>query len=156
MNIITILILLILGIILLIVEFMLIPGITIAGIASVLAFGASIFFAFNYWGTLGGIITLVAIMIFVPVFLYFLFKGKAIQPLMLNSGIDGRIINIDNEKIKVGDEAITTSRLNPLGNIKVNGIITEARSKGMYIDPKIKVRIIKIEGNTVIVEPINS
>jgi membrane protein implicated in regulation of membrane protease activity len=156
MEVITILLLLVLGVVLLIVEFMLIPGITVAGIASVLAFGTSIFFAFSYWGTLGGIITLVAIIIFIPVFLYFLFKGKAMTPMMLNSGIDGKVISFDNEKIKIGDEGITSGRLAPMGNIKVNGLTIEARSRGIFIDPKTKIKIVKIEGNTVIVEPINS
>ncbi len=156
MGIITVLILLALGVLLLIVEFMLIPGVTVAGIASVLAFGASIYFAFSYWGTVGGIITLIAVLVFVPVFLYFLFKGNAIKPMMLNSGIDGRVITVEGEKIKVGDEGVTIGRLAPSGNAKFNGITVESRSRGIFIDPKTKVKIIKIEGNTVIVEPINS
>jgi membrane-bound ClpP family serine protease len=94
--------------------------------------------------------------VFVPVFLYFLFKGNAIKPMMLNSGIDGRVITVEGEKIKVGDEGVTIGRLAPSGNAKFNGITVESRSRGIFIDPKTKVKIIKIEGNTVIVEPINS
>lgn len=155
MEIITIILLLLLGIILLVTEFMLIPGITIAGIGSVISFGFGIFLSFEYWGNLAGIITLVAVIVFVPVFLYFLFKGKAVKSIMLNSIIDGKVKNIDDQKIKIGDEGITIGRLAPSGMAKINGLSIDARSNGTFIDHKTKIKIIKIERNTVIVEPIN-
>lgn len=155
MEILTVLLLILLGIVLLIIEFMLIPGITIAGIASVIAFGAGIVLSFQYWGTIPGLISLFAILIFVPVFLYFLFKGKAMKPMMLNTGIEGRVVNIDNKKIHIGDEGVSIGRLNPSGRIKIGEISVDARSRNLFVDPKTPVRIIKIEGNTVIVEPIN-
>lgn len=155
MEFLTILMLILLGIILLIIEFMLIPGVTIAGIASVIAFGAAIVLSFQYWGTVAGLISLFSILVFVPVFLYFLFKGRAMKPMMLNTGIDSKVINIDNQKIHIGDEGVSIGRLNPSGRVKIDKLSVEARSRGIYIDPKTPVRIIQIEGNTVIVEPIN-
>lgn len=155
MELLTILLLLLLGLILIIVEFMLIPGLSIAGIGAVISFGFSIYLSFKYWGNLAGIITLIAILVFVPVLLYFLFNGKAIKPMMLNSDIDGKVINIDEQKIHLGDEGITTGRLAPLGKAKINGITVEARSLGQFIDHQTTVKVIKIKGNTIIVEPIN-
>jgi membrane-bound ClpP family serine protease len=155
MELITILLLIVLGIVLLLVEFLLIPGISIAGVGCLISFGAAIFFSFKFWGTITGIITLVAILIFVPLLLYFLFKGKAVKPMMLAAEIDGKVKNIDEQKIKIGDEGTTVGRLAPMGKVKINGITVEARSLGQYIDPKTKIKSLKIEGNTVIVEPIN-
>ena len=155
MEILTVLLLILLGVILVIAEFMLIPGLSIAGIGAVIAFGISVYLAFKYWGTFAGIVTLIAILVFVPVMLYFLFKGKAVKPMMLNSDIEGKVINIDDQKIHIGDEGITTGRLAPLGKAKINGINVEARSLGSFVDQKTPVKVIKIEGNTVIVEPIN-
>ena len=155
MEIVTILLFLLLGIILLIVEFTLIPGLSIAGIGSLISFGASIYLAFKYWGNLAGILILIAVLIFVPVLLYFLFKGRAMKPMMLDSDIDGKIVNIDDQKIHLGDEGVTTGRLAPLGKAKINGITVEARSRGIFIDQQTPVKVIKIEGNTIIVEPIN-
>ena len=155
MEVLTVVLLLLLGVVLLIIEFMLIPGVTIAGIASVIAFGAGIVLSFQYWGTLPGLITLLATLVFVPVFLYFLFKGRAVKPMMLNSNITGKVINIDDQKIHVGDKGISIGRLNPGGMAKIEGISVEARSRSVFIDPKTPVKVIKIEGNTVIVEPLN-
>jgi membrane-bound ClpP family serine protease len=154
MEILTVILLILLGVVLLIVEFMLLPGATIAGIGSVLAFGVSIYLSFNYWGTLPGFVSLAVVLIFVPVMLYFLFKGRAMKPMMLESNIDGKVLTVDSEKIHVGDTGITIGRLVPSGNVKVNGTTIEARSRGIYIDPKTEIKIVKIEGNTVIVEPI--
>lgn len=154
MEIITIIILLALGIVLLITEFMLIPGVTVAGIGSVISFGLCVFLSFKYWGNVAGILTLIAVIVFIPIFLYFLFKGKAVKPIMLNTVIDSKVKNIDDLKIKIGDEGITIGRLAPSGMAKINGINIEARSLGTFVDQKTKIKVMKIEGNTVIVEPI--
>lgn len=155
MEILTVVILILLGVILLLVEFMLVPGVTVAGIGGLIAFAASVFFAFKYWGSLAGIIVLISILIFIPVLLYFLFKGRAVKPMVLESDIDGKVENIDNQLVKIGDEGETVGRLAPLGKARFNGNSYETRSLGSYIEPKTKVKVINIEGNTIIVEPIN-
>lgn len=75
--------------------------------------------------------------------------------MMLSAEIDGKIMNIDDQKIHIGDEGSTVGRLAPMGKAKVNGITVEAKSQGRFIDPHTKIKVLKIEGNTVIVEPIN-
>lgn len=155
MELFIIIILILLGVILLLVEFLLIPGVTIAGIGGIISFGVVVFLSFKFLGHLAGIIVLLSILIFIPVLLYFLFKGKAVKPMMLKSEIDGKVDTIDNQKIHIGDEGITIGRLAPLGKAKINDITAEARSLGSYVEPKTKIKVIKIEGNTIIVEPIN-
>ena len=155
MEILTVVLLILLGIILLLVEFLLIPGVSIAGIGSFISLVAAIVMSFKYWGNLAGIIVLLSVVVFVPVLLYFLFKGKTMKKMTLVSNIDGQVKTVDELKIKIGDLGETIGRLAPLGKAKFNGISAEARSLGGYVDPKTKVKVIKIEGNTVIVEPIN-
>jgi membrane-bound ClpP family serine protease len=155
MEIITIILLILLGVVLLLVEFLLIPGISIAGIGCLLSFGASVFFAFKYFGNLIGFIVLLSILIIVPLFIYFLFKGKAMKPMMLNTDIDGKVKNVEEGQIQPGDEGITIGRLAPAGKAKINGITLEVRSNGQFIDQQTKIKVLKIEGNSVYVEPIN-
>lgn len=155
MEILTVVLLLLLGVILLLVEFLLIPGISVAGIGSFIALVAAVVLSFQYWGNLAGIIVLLSVIVFIPVLLYFLFKGKAMKRMVLASDIDGQVKTVDELAIKIGDIGETIGRLAPLGKSKFNGISAESRSLGGYIDPKTKVKVIKIEGNTVIVEPIN-
>lgn len=155
MEILTVVLLLLLGVILLLVEFLLIPGVSIAGIGSFIAMVAAVILSFQYWGNLAGIIVLLSIIVFIPVLLYFLFKGKTMNRMVLSSDINGQVKTVDELEIKVGDIGETIGRLAPLGKAKFSGISAETRSLGNYIDPKTKVKVIKIEGNTVIVEPIN-
>ncbi|HUM88068.1 MAG TPA: hypothetical protein PKV50_00955, partial [Prolixibacteraceae bacterium] len=66
MEILIIIMLIILGIVLLFVEFMLIPGVSIAGVGSLLSFAGAVLFAWKTMGSAGGIITLVVELIIVP------------------------------------------------------------------------------------------
>lgn len=154
MDLLSVVLLIVLGVILLLVEFMLIPGISIAGVGSVIAFGAAIFLSFRYFGSLVGYLTLAAVLIAVPVLLYFLFKGKAVKPMMLESDVDGVVRTVDEQHIHAGDQGVTISRCTPGGKAKINGLSVEVRSLGIFIDPHTPVEVVRIEGNIVIVKPI--
>lgn len=153
MEILTIIVLIIVGIVLLAVEILLIPGLSIAGIGCILSFGASVYLAFKLFGTLVGFITLLVILILAPAFLYFLLKSKAVKPMMLESGIDAKVKTVDEKAIHPGDQGTTIGRLAPGGKAKINGQTVEVRSQGPYIDPKTPIEVVKIEGNIVIVKP---
>lgn len=156
MDILIIIILILLGVILLVVEFMLIPGLTVAGIGSLISFGLSIYYAFKHFSTLVGIITLLVVLIFVPIMLYLFFKGKAMKPMMLESEIDSKVEIIEENEIKKGDQGESIGRLAPSGKIKINGKAFEARTLGLFVDPHTPIEVIKTEGNIAIVKPINS
>jgi len=154
MEIVAVILLILLGVLLLLVEFLLIPGISIAGVGCLISFGFAVFLAFKYFGTFVGILVLLLILISTPLFLYFLFKGKATKHMMLNTDIDGKVKNVDAELIHAGDEGITIGRLAPSGKAKINDITLEVRSTSMLIDPQTKIKVLKVEGNSVYVEPI--
>ena len=155
MDILIIVILILLGMILLLLEFTLIPGLSVAGIGAFVSFGFSIYYAFKHFNTIIGIIVLFVIVIFVPILLYLLFKGKAMKPMMLNSEIDSKVKTIEETEIQKGDTGETIGRLAPSGKVKINGQTMEARSLGMFVDPHTPIEVLKIEGNIAIVKPIN-
>jgi len=154
MEIVTVVLLILLGVVLLLVEFLLIPGISIAGVGCLISFGIAVFLAFRYFGNFVGILVLLLILIATPLFIYFLFKGKATKHMMLNTDIDGKVKNVDKELIHAGDEGVTIGRLAPSGKARINDITLEVRSTGSLIDQKTKIKVLKIEGNSVFVEPI--
>ncbi|MBW8331304.1 MAG: hypothetical protein K0M40_04715 [Prolixibacteraceae bacterium] len=154
MNILIILFLIFLGIVLLLIEFTILPGITIAGVGGFLLFAYSIYLAFTSYGTLAGFLTLGFVMIVAPTIVVFFFKGKTGKKLVLDTIITGVANQID-DKIKVGDIGTTIGRLAPMGKIKVNNEVVEVKSTGSFIDPGEKVRIIEIEKSLITVEPLN-
>ncbi len=155
MNFLIIIFLIILGIILLLIEVTILPGITIAGIGSFLLLVYSVYLAFTSYGALIGILTLAFVLIAAPLIVYFLFKGKAGKTMVLKTVLTGIANEIDHEKVKVGDVGITIGRLAPMGKIKVNDEVIEVRSTGTFVNPGEKVIIIHIEKSLVTVEPLN-
>jgi membrane-bound ClpP family serine protease len=155
MNFLIIIFLVILGIVLLLIEVTILPGITIAGVGSFLVLVYSVYLAFTTYGSLIGFLTLAFVLIVSPLLVYYFFKGKAGKSMVLNTVLTGVANEINPEKVKVGDIGVTIGRLAPMGKIKVNDEVVEVRSTGTFVNPGEKVRIIHIEKSMVTVEPLN-
>lgn len=155
MNLLIIIFLIFLGIVLLLIEFVIVPGVTIAGIGGFLMLAASVYLAFTTQGNLVGFITLAFVLFISPYLIYKMFKTRLGRKMMLESEITGVSNAIVAESVKVGDEGITVSRLAPIGKVKVNGGTVEAKSTGIFIDQHTKVKVIEVLKTQIIVEPIN-
>ncbi len=155
MSLFAIILLILLGLLLLLIEFAVIPGVTIAGIGGFLMLGASVYIAFDQYGTLAGFITLAIVLILAPVMIYYFFKSRAGKKMVLNAKIDGNVGAIKQEKIKVGDVGKTIGRLAPMGKVRINNETVEAQSTGLLIDQNTEIKVIKILSNKIIVEPVN-
>ncbi|QIA08992.1 NfeD family protein [Draconibacterium halophilum] len=154
MSILAIILLILLGLILLLIEFAVIPGVTIAGIGGFLLLGGAVYVAFAEYGVLPGFITLAIVLILAPAMIYYFFKSRTGKKMILEKNIDGKLELINKEKIVVGDTGKSIGRLAPMGKIKVNGEIVEAQSTGSFIDHNTEIKILKIDFNKIIVEPL--
>lgn len=153
MSISVIIALVIIGILLLLVEFLIVPGVTIAGIAgTILIIGAVLCGYYFHESSVGHYLLLSTIGLITIIFVA-AFKTKTWQKLGLNTSIDGHVEGIGDDKYKVGDTGKTISRLAPIGKIMIQESIVEARSMGGYIDPDVDVVIIRAEKNKLFVEP---
>jgi membrane-bound ClpP family serine protease len=155
MSIFAIILLILLGLVLLLIEFAVIPGVTIAGIGGFLLLAASVYISFSEYGTGAGFLTLTFVLVASPLMVYYLFKSKSGKKMILESKIDGKVETINNSKINVGDTGKSVGRLAPMGKVKVNGEIIEAQSTGSFIDQNKEIRILKILSNKIIVELLN-
>ncbi len=154
MTIFIILFLILLGVLLLLIEFAVIPGITIAGIGGFLLLGASVYMAFDSYGVIPGIITSVFVLLVVPFLFYKFFKSKSGKKMILGSEIEGRVVEVDSAIIHPGDEGITIGRLAPTGKVRINNQTMEAKSISGFVDPKVKIKVVEVLKTQVIVEPI--
>lgn len=142
------------GIVLLIIEFFVIPGITFAGIIGTILVGFGIYAAYKTYGvTTGNYTTGVSLVVFIGILIY-MFKTGSYKKISLKSEIDSKVNTLEPDKFKPGDKGITVSRLNPMGKVKVNNIITEAKSLGIYIDENTEIEVIKVNGSNIIVKPL--
>jgi len=155
MSILAIILLIILGLVLLLLEFVVLPGITIAGVGGFLLLAGSVFIAFAELGTVAGFITLAVVLILSPLMVYYFFKSRAGKKMILDSKIDSKIENSTPGNFAVGDKGLTIGRLAPMGKIKINGEVVEAQSSGEYINEQTEIQIVKIHLNKIVVEPFN-
>jgi membrane-bound ClpP family serine protease len=155
MSIFAIILLILLGLVLLLIEFAVIPGVTIAGIGGFLLLGASVYIAFTELGITAGFITLLVVLIVAPAMIYYFFKSRTGKKMILEKNIEGKVEFVNNLKIAVGDTGKSIGRLAPSGKARVNGEIVEAHSTGAYIDHNTEIKVIKVVSNKIIVEPIN-
>lgn len=148
--------LIILGILLFMVEFLLVPGITVAGIGGAVSIIAGIVLSFYYHGPGTGLIVLICTMVLIGFTVVFMLKAGTWRRLMLNKTIDSRVdfIKMDEGRIKPGDTGRTITRLNPMGKVMIGDEYYEARALDQLIDQNSDVEVVKIESNRIIVKPL--
>lgn len=154
MSLTAIIFLILLGIILFYVEFLIVPGVTIAGIAGGILIFVGVFFGYKEYGTPGGhyILGITAI---VSVFsMVMMLRSNTWKKMALDTKIEGKSSSSLEGEVNIGDSGETVTRLNPYGKVVINSKFYEAKSSSSYIDPKIKIEVKKIEGSHLIVKPL--
>ena len=157
MSILAIILLILLGIFLFIVEFLLVPGITVAGIGGAILLAASVYFAYTQHGNTAGNYTLVVTLILMVGIGAWVLRAKTWRRLMLDKDIDSQVqVGLEEEKIKVGDRGESITRMAPIGKVLVNGLIVEGKSQWGFLDPHTPVEVIKVLHTQVIVKPLKT
>ncbi len=140
------------GLVLIIIEIVVIPGTTVVGIVGTMMMIGGVYWMYADYGMTAGNIALVVTFVSSIGAIYFALKSKAWKRFSLNSSLQGRANLIDNEKIVVGGEGVTLSKLRPMGSILVNGMKVEAQSEGEAIEENKNIIILKIIANKIIVK----
>ncbi len=155
MSILAIIIIIVLGILLFIVEFLLIPGVTIAGIGGAILMGVAVYMSYKTHGNTVGNYTLIATLILtIGMFVYAL-RAKTWNRLMLKKDIDGKVeVGLENETVKVGDRGESITRMAPVGKVLINGLVVEGKSQRGFVDQHTPVEVIKVLKTQVIIKPI--
>ena len=149
--------LIILGLLLFVVEFMLIPGVTIAGIGGAVCLLTAIVFSFASYGTTTGLLVLGITVLVMVVLTVVMLKAGTWNKFMLKTSIDGKVDTVGAEegRVKAGDRGVTVTRLAPGGKVLVNGEYFEAKAIDILVDPRQEIEVVRIEDNKLIVKPIN-
>lgn len=143
--------LLILGVIFLLIELFLIPGISIAGIAGFISVVAAVIFAYVNLGTTAGHITLIASIIVSALGVWLFIRFRTLDRMALKTDIDGKIEPLKDTDIKVGDLGVTVSRLAPMGTVKINDHIIEAKTNSDFIDQNVEIVVLEVFSTNVLV-----
>ncbi|CCY90378.1 NfeD family protein [Phocaeicola sp. HCN-6420] len=151
MEILIIIALIVAGLLLFAVEVFLVPGITLAGIASGISLLYAIYYAFHNVDTQTGFITLAIVVAgIIGVTIWFM-RSKTVDRLSLKKTLDYKPQPLKGTNIQVGNTGTSLTRLTLIGNAEINGHIVEVQSADGFIEERTPVRVVRIDNSTVYV-----
>ena len=150
-----IIILIVLGILLFVIEFLLVPGVTIAGIGGLVLTVFGVYKAFSDYGSTVGVWVLIGTVLLSIFVLAMSLRARTWNRLMLKTNIQGTVdTDLTQEQVRVGDRGTTVTRLAPMGKILVNDLVREAKSIEGYVEQHADIEIVSVEGTRISVKPI--
>lgn len=149
-----VIILIILGILLFVIEFLLVPGVTIAGIGGLILTVFGVYKAFNDFGATTGAWVLIGTLLLSAFVIAMSLRARTWNRLMLKTNINGTVdSDLTEDQIKVGDQGSTLTRLAPMGKVIVNELVREAKSTEGYIDQHTAIEVVSVQGTRISVKP---
>ncbi len=147
-----IIILILVGLLMMILEMIVIPGVGFAGIAGFILMAVAIWLAYSREGVMAGNITLGGIVIVNAVGLILVLRSKTWKNAALKTVNSGTIVGVKESNLHVGDMGVTISRCAPMGKAEFNGAFFEVSTLSDFIDQKQNIEIIRISGNKIFIK----
>jgi len=143
-----------LGLILLMVEFFLFPGTTLIGIGGLIVLGIAIVLAFSTLGTNAGLGTLMFSLVAGALLFVVGYKTISSGKMSLDAELEGRVNELDHVQFAEGTEGYAYTDLRPWGKAFINGQRYEVQSTSNYIERNTPIVVHKIEINKILVKPL--
>ena len=146
------------GLILLLVETLLLPGFAVTGILGIASMAAACWLAFTRIGTTAGILTVVVCLLLATALLVLVLRSSTWKKATLNTKIDSKVdVNAGQTEITVGKKAVAITRLAPMGMVRFeDGTKAEVNSTEGLIDPGKEVEVCAVEGEKIFVKQNNN
>ena len=144
------------GIILIGVELIFVPGTTIVGLIGLGCMVVGIVLGFQYFGSgTGWAILGLSSVIGFGIIIYGLRSG-AWEKFALKRSIDAKVNQEMAMDLQIGQRGETISALRPIGKAEFENKVYEVRSYGNYVKQKAPVQIVKIDNKKIYVEPVET
>ena len=144
--------LLVLGIILILIETLFIPGTTIFGILGIISIFSSDYLSYVYFGTEFAIIYSIINSVVCLVIIIYSLKSNTWDGISLKKVHQERVDKNRYENLKVGDLGLSISSLKPYGKGRFNSKTYEVKSSENFIDEGKKIKIINILQDKILVK----
>ena len=144
MNTTLIIIVLLLGILLLTLEIVALPG-GVAGFFGTALIVFGVWQTYDLFGNNIGTIVLLCCIALCALLLAIFMKRKTWNRFSLNEESDSRVNQLESN-VKVGSKGVTISRLAPTGKALIDGDQVEVHAVNKFIDPDRTIEVVGIEG----------
>lgn len=142
--------LILVGIILIFLEILLIPGVGVAGVLGLLSMGGSCFYAFHEFGLTTGIIVAVVNAVLIIGLAIYVLRAKTWKRMSLETNIDSKAV--ESAVLSLGDKGRTLTRLAPMGSARFGDYVVEVKALEGMLDPEVPVEVVLIEDNKIYVK----
>ncbi len=146
-----IILLIFLGVLFLVAELLLLPGISVGTILSLVCYGSAVYLAFADYGSYTGAVTIAVVLLLSLITTLISLRAKTWQRFSLKQEIDSSSMQLPEKEMSIGSRGISVSRLAPMGKVEIDGKSYEAKSADVFIDQKQPVEVVGFENFTVIV-----
>jgi membrane-bound serine protease (ClpP class) len=154
-TIILIIVMLLLGLVLLTLEIVALPG-GVAGVLGFLLLAGGIVWSYQAFGNTFGTIALLVSIVAAVAFLVVLLKTKTWKRFSLKEESDSKVNQVDKTAISKGARGITIARLAPTGKAVIEGETVEVHAINHFIDPDRPIEVVAVEGYRIDVREITT
>jgi len=148
--------LLLIGLALIVVELVFIPGTTVVGLLGLIFSVAGIVISYNHFGSTVGFYILMGNVAVTLGALFYSFRSGSWSRFSLKETINSKVNEGMIAGVSLGDEGVTVSTLRPMGKAEFSRGIFEVKTIGSYVENGQKIKIIHIDSNQIVVEPLNT
>ncbi|GJM62121.1 NfeD family protein [Persicobacter diffluens] len=143
------------GILLIIVEIIFIPGTTFVGIIGVLSVIGGVFMTYSEFGSDTGHWVLLGTGVAGGLLSIYAFQSKPWLKMANTDAIKSKVNTRDNLGLSVGEQGEAVSDLKPVGKALFGDMEVEVTTKGLFLEAGQSIEIISIESNKIIVQPLS-
>jgi membrane-bound ClpP family serine protease len=144
----------VLGLIFVVSEIFILPGIGVAGVLGILALGGASYLAFTDFGNVEGMIVTSIDLVLLAILMCIFFRKKTWQKVTLETNIESKAVVSEVELVKVGEQGKAITRLAPSGTVRFGYEKVEARAFEGMIDSGADVEVVLIDDNRIYVKQI--
>jgi len=146
--------LLVLGVLLLLIEVIFVPGTTIVGIGGVILLIIGVYLAYDTIGEVAGHLSIASALLAILLSLGVLLKGRTWERMALDSRLTERVDPGAGQTLAVGQRGVTESRLNPVGKAVFGDQVVEVHSSGAFIGEATPIEVAHVSAGRIIVRKI--
>lgn len=149
-----IIILILVGLILLLVETLLVPGFAITGILGLASMGAACYLAFVNIGSTAGIIVTAVCILLATALVILVLRSATWKKVSLETNLDQAVdVKPAQKGIAAGSKGVTVTRLAPMGTVRfADGTKAEVSSTEGFIDPGTEVEVVSVEDEKIFIK----
>lgn len=143
--------LIVLGVVFLVIEIAMIPGVGIMGFIGTGTMIASAVYAFMNMGFIAGCITIAIVVLVTVMLVLWAIYGKSLDNVALKKEIDSTVEKEGRESLCVGEKGVSVTRLALIGEVQFGERIVEVTSCDGFIGEKNEVVVKRIVSGIVYV-----